>query len=319
MVVKSRFAVCRLQPLDHCCNVLRSARNRLRLAVIAASATCRKHAQSGHACPGLHGARIFSLGMEGSAPDSVGTISSWLRCYRCWSTNLEAQIHYEGVLKIDAATGEAADPSTRSRSRDPVPRLPARSAPTSPSLSTKRTAAASVASRPWRTAGSGWSVGTPWVASCTVTVDADQVDTCSGPEAAESLSYAAFGDNGTREFFTHVRFHKHDSDQIVVHMLVELYARSQTRRATCWCPPLAATWRSPRLPRSHGRRPRASAAPTPTESSLARVLDAQAPFEGAQLVVQLLRQVLAEPRKMLVLRRQLLLDKRASTISSSFS
>jgi hypothetical protein len=69
-------------------------------------------------------------------------------------------------------------------------------------------------------------VGTPWVASCTVTVDADAVETCSGPEAADSLAYAAFGDHGTREFFTHVRFHKHDEDQIVVHLLVELYARS---------------------------------------------------------------------------------------------
>ena len=29
-----------------------------------------------------------------------------------------------------------------------------------------------------------------------------------------------------REFFTHVRFHKHDDEQIVVHLLVELYARS---------------------------------------------------------------------------------------------
>jgi hypothetical protein len=69
--------------------------------------------------------------------------------------------------------------------------------------------------------------GTPWVASCTVTVDADQVETCSGPEAADSLAFGAFGDHGTREFFTHVRFHKHDADQIVVHMLVELYARSK--------------------------------------------------------------------------------------------
>ena len=66
---------------------------------------------------------------------------------------------------------------------------------------------------------------TPWVASCTVTVDADAVESCSGPDAADSLAYAAFGDNGTREFFTHVRFHKHDDDQIVVHLLVELYAR----------------------------------------------------------------------------------------------
>ena len=68
--------------------------------------------------------------------------------------------------------------------------------------------------------------GTPWVASCTVRVDGDQVETCSGPEAAEALAYAAFGDHGTREFFTHVRFHKHEGDDIVVHMLVELYARS---------------------------------------------------------------------------------------------
>jgi hypothetical protein len=59
-----------------------------------------------------------------------------------------------------------------------------------------------------------------------VTVDADAVETCSGPEAADSLAYAAFGDHGTREFFTHVRFHKHDDEQIVVHLLVELYARS---------------------------------------------------------------------------------------------
>jgi hypothetical protein len=68
--------------------------------------------------------------------------------------------------------------------------------------------------------------GTPWVASCTVTVESDTVETCSGPEAADSLAYASFGEFGTREFFTHVRFHKHDDDRIAVHLLVELYARS---------------------------------------------------------------------------------------------
>ncbi|WP_228431166.1 hypothetical protein [Baekduia soli] len=48
-----------------------------------------------------------------------------------------------------------------------------------------------------------------------------------GPESGDALSYAAFGDHGTREFFTHVRFHKHeDGNRIVVHLLVELYARS---------------------------------------------------------------------------------------------
>ena len=48
--------------------------------------------------------------MDGSAPDSVGTSASWLRCYRCWSQNLEVQVHYEGVLKVDPETGEAVEP-----------------------------------------------------------------------------------------------------------------------------------------------------------------------------------------------------------------
>ena len=30
---------------------------------------------------------------------------------------------------------------------------------------------------------------------------------------------------GGREFFTHVRFHKHEEERIVIHLLVELYAR----------------------------------------------------------------------------------------------
>ena len=69
--------------------------------------------------------------------------------------------------------------------------------------------------------------GKPFVASCTVTVDQDMVESCSGPEAADSLTYASFGDAGTREFFTHVRFHKHDEERIISHLLVELYARTE--------------------------------------------------------------------------------------------
>ncbi|MGB0119599.1 MAG: hypothetical protein WBP55_01445, partial [Solirubrobacterales bacterium] len=42
----------------------------------------------------------------------------------------------------------------------------------------------------------------------------------------EFLTYGAFGDAGTREFFTHVRFHKHREDEITIHLLVELYARN---------------------------------------------------------------------------------------------
>ena len=66
------------------------------------------------------------------------------------------------------------------------------------------------------------------------------METCSGPEAADALAYAAFGDHGTREFFTHVRFHKHEEDQIVVHLLVELYARSPEEADPCWRRPRAA-------------------------------------------------------------------------------
>ena len=35
---------------------------------------------------------------------------SWLRCYRCWSTDLEVQVHYEGIHKIDPESGERAEP-----------------------------------------------------------------------------------------------------------------------------------------------------------------------------------------------------------------
>src|SRR4051812_21411229 len=69
--------------------------------------------------------------------------------------------------------------------------------------------------------------GTPWVASVTVSVDADEVETCSGPEAGDALSYAAFGDHGTRRVFTHLRFHQHDDHRrLTVPPPVELSARS---------------------------------------------------------------------------------------------
>ena len=42
--------------------------------------------------------------MEGSTE-----VSSWLRCYRCWSQNLEVQVHYEGIHRIDPETGERGE------------------------------------------------------------------------------------------------------------------------------------------------------------------------------------------------------------------
>ena len=155
--------------------------------------------------------------MEGSTEQ--GTVRSWLRCYRCWSTNLEVQVHYEGIHKIDPQTGERADVVDELQEAV-VQCLDCMH--DQPHLGFHNGRVEPVEDR-WER----MIAGTPWVASCTVTVEADEVEACSGPEAGDSPSYAAFGDHGTREFFTHVRFHKHADDRIVVHLLVELYARSQ--------------------------------------------------------------------------------------------
>ncbi len=142
----------------------------------------------------------------------------WLRCYRCWSTDLEVQVHYEGIHKIDPGTGERAD--VVEEVQEAVVQC-LECMHDQPHLGFAGGRGEPIEDR-WER----MIAGTPWVASCTVTVDADQVESCSGPDAAESLAFAAFGDHGTREFFTHVRFHKHEDERIVIHMLVELYARS---------------------------------------------------------------------------------------------
>lgn len=151
--------------------------------------------------------------MEGSE------VRAWLRCYRCWSTDLEVQVHYEGIHRIDAETGERAE--VVDELQEAVVQC-LQCMHDQPHLAFHNGRVEPVEDR-WER----MIAGTPWVASCTVTVHSDDVETCSGPEAGDALSYAAFGDHGTREFFTHVRFHKHDDDNtITVHLLVELYARS---------------------------------------------------------------------------------------------
>ena len=142
----------------------------------------------------------------------------WLRCYRCWSQNLEAQVHYDAILKINPENGEPAE-RVDELQEAVVQCLDCMH--DQPHLSFAEGRIEPIEDR-WER----MVTGTPWVASCTVTVDQDIVEACSGPEAADSLTFAAFGEGGTREFFTHVRFHKHDEDKIVIHLLVELYARS---------------------------------------------------------------------------------------------
>jgi hypothetical protein len=137
------------------------------------------------------------------------TIGSWLRCYRCWSQELEIQVHYEGIHRIDPVTGERAEVVDELQEAV-VQCLDCMH--DQPHLAFHNGRIQPVEDR-WER----MVAGTPWVASCTVTVDGESVETCSGPEAADALAYAAF---------SHVRFHKHDDDQIVVHLLVELYARN---------------------------------------------------------------------------------------------
>src|SRR3989440_3444881 len=156
--------------------------------------------------------------MEGSTEQR--TERSWLRCYRCWSQNLEVRVPYEGIHRTDRQPGERAEVVDELQEAV-VQCLDCMH--DQPHLGFHNGRVEPIEDR-WER----MVAGTPWVASCTVTVDGDAVETCSGPEAGDALSYAAFGDHGTREFFTHVRFHKHEDDStIVVPLLVELYARSE--------------------------------------------------------------------------------------------
>jgi len=143
---------------------------------------------------------------------------SWLRCYRCWSKQLEIQIHYEGVFGINAIDGSRGE-AVEELQEAAVQCLSCMH--DQPHLHFQNGAVVPDETR-WERLISG----TPWVASCSVTVDEDSVDDCSGPGASDALAYSAFGSMGTKEFFTHVRFHTHSEGKITVHLLVELYARS---------------------------------------------------------------------------------------------
>jgi hypothetical protein len=162
--------------------------------------------------------RLEGSGPPDRSPESSGDGRPWLRCYRCWSQNLEAQVHYDAILKIEPLSGQ---PGERIDEVQEAVVQCLDCMHDQPHLSFSDGRIEPVEDR-WER----MVTGTPWIASCTVTVDQELVEVCSGPEAADSLTYASFGDWGTREFFTHVRFHKHDEDKITIHLLVELYARS---------------------------------------------------------------------------------------------
>src|ERR1700742_2081277 len=143
--------------------------------------------------------------MEGSARDSIGTASSWLRCYRCWSQNLEVQVHYEGVLKVDPETAEAVDPVEEVQEAvvqclDCLHDQPHLNL-TFYEENGRRISRIEAVEDRWER----MVVGTPWVASCTVTVDQDQGESCSGPDRSDTLAFTPRGDHATSGSITHGR------------------------------------------------------------------------------------------------------------------
>ena len=99
--------------------------------------------------------------------------SAWLRCYRCWSQRLEAQVHYDAILKVDPETGEAADRMEEIQEAV-VQCLDCMH--DQPHLTVEDGRVVPIEDR-WER----MVAGKPFVASCTVTIDQDQVETCSRP------------------------------------------------------------------------------------------------------------------------------------------
>src|SRR5680860_849515 len=114
-----------------------------------------------------------------------GDRSAWLRCYRCWSQNLEIQIHYDAIRRVDPDTGIPAE-GVDEVQESAVQCLDCMH--DQPHLTFQDDRVVPIEDR-WER----MVAGTPWVASCTVTVDQDRIESCAGPEAAELLAYGAFG------------------------------------------------------------------------------------------------------------------------------
>ena len=102
--------------------------------------------------------------MEGSTHP---TVRAWLRCYRCWSQELEVHVHYDGIHRIDPDTGERAE-VLEELQEAVVQCLDCMH--DQPHLAFHNGRIEPVEDR-WER----MVAGTPWVASCTVTVqDATQ-------------------------------------------------------------------------------------------------------------------------------------------------
>ena len=119
-------------------------------------------------------------------------VGSWLRCYRCWSRNLEVHLHMEGIYKVDPETADRSD--TVDELHEAVVQC-VECLHDQPHLTMADGRIVPVDDR-WER----MVTGTPWVASATVAIPEETVETCSGPDASESLTHAALGEAGIREF-----------------------------------------------------------------------------------------------------------------------
>src|SRR3954463_5925120 len=124
--------------------------------------------------------------MERSAdPTGAGLDYAGVGCYRCWSTRPRGQVPYEGLHKNDPTPGERAE--VVDELQEAVVQC-LECMHDQPHLGFTNGRVEPIEDR-WER----MIAGTPWVASVTVTVEADDVETCSGPEAGDALAYAAFG------------------------------------------------------------------------------------------------------------------------------
>jgi hypothetical protein len=165
--------------------------------------------------------------MEGIVPE--GRVHPWLRCYRCWSQNLQATVYHEEVHKIDSAVERSE--AIEERQEAEIQCLDCKHE--QPHLKFEDGRLEPVEDR-WER----MIMGTPWVATCTVTLEAGEQEADDDdeekdeeefyPELAEEdeISLDTFGDAGVEEFFIHVRFTEHKDEQAIAHLIVEFYARS---------------------------------------------------------------------------------------------
>ena len=175
------------------------------------------------------------------------------------------QVHYEGIHRIDADTGE------RGEVVDEMQEAVVQGVDCmhdQPHLSFHNGRVDPVEDRSER-----MIAGARWVASCTVTADAEAVETetCSGPEAGDALSHASSGEHGTREFFTHCASTSPTRTGSLSTCLASS-TRVLARRRPRWSRRRrAARWRSRRSRRSHARRRRPAATSTDGASDPGRV------------------------------------------------